>query len=247
MINERNYINIDQDRDLDTPIYRVYNSNWLLSMFTKNENVLVKPSLWDDPFENFILNTAAIKLKNQARFDLEARNQYYGQCWSLIEESDAMWRIYSHDKNGIKVKTTIRKLFSSLKQSANDLIGNPFIGKVKYLHINLLKQRIMDESWLELESFSYESQATSLMFKRLEFEHEKEVRLLFRNSFDKNSNSDLYHYKIDPHDLFEEIVFDPRISYEIFEVYKSFLKEKIGYKQPIKQSELYKIPDLLDL
>jgi hypothetical protein len=244
MINEFNFINIDSEIELDTPIYRVYNSQRLLTMFANKENVLVRPSLWDDPLENFILNTAASKMQYHSHLDLEARNYYYGQCWSLIEESDAMWRIYSHDKSGIKVKTTIRKLFSSLKEYVKDNDDNVFIGKVKYLNGDLLREKLMDESWLELEAISYINQATSLMFKRMEFEHEKEVRLLYLNNFHRNTSTDLFHYRIEPNNLFNEIVFDPRISDETFEVYKLYLVEKSGFSKTVRQSELYKIPIL---
>ena len=34
---------------------------------------------------------------------------YYGSCWSLVKESDSMWRNYS-DGDGVKIRTTTNKL-----------------------------------------------------------------------------------------------------------------------------------------
>jgi hypothetical protein len=198
--------------------------------------------LWDDPLENFILTTAAKTLAGDLRYDFEARNRFYGQCWSLIDESDAMWRIYSHDKMGIKVKTTIRKLIDSLQSSPDASSGECFVGKVKYLDSGALKQRLEDTSWLHMEAISYDGQAASLLFKRLEFTHEHEVRLLFLDH--RDGGSMIFQHSVEPLELFDEIEFDPRISTEMFEVFHFYFREKILYNKPIVQSELYKVPKL---
>lgn len=237
-----NIINMENEADLDTPIYRVYNCQRLLSLFEEKKNTLVKPALWDDPLENFILHTAAKSLSGNTRYDFEARNRFYGQCWSLIEESDAMWRIYSSDKMGIKVKTTIRKLFNSLLDFSQPNFGECFIGKVKYIESDLLRKRLEDKSWLHAEANTYEGQAASLLFKRLEFTHENEVRLLFLG--DRNLTGTVFQYPVDPSDLFDEIQFDPRISSDMFKVFEFYFREKVFYNKPVVQSELYKVPQL---
>lgn len=63
------------------------------------------------------------------------RDQYFGQCWTLKSASDAMWRIYSHDKQGIRIRTTIRKLIQSLANHCEEWAEVcAFIGKVQYLN-----------------------------------------------------------------------------------------------------------------
>lgn len=238
-----NVINMKNGGDLDRPIYRVFNYQRLLTLFELRKNTLVKPVLWDDPFENFILETASKALSNYSHYDFEARNNFFGQCWSLLEESDAMWRIYSPDKMGVKVKTTIRKLFDSLLNSIEVESGHCFVGKVKYMDSELLKDKLMDMAWLDMEMITYDGQAASLLVKRLEFTHEQEVRLLFLNPR-PDETTKLFQYSIDPMELFEEIQFDPRISTEMFSVFQFYLQDKIGYKKPISQSELYKVPKL---
>lgn len=102
-----NFIYIKQP-DYSTKIYRIFSTNRLIELFEKKENALVKPELWDDPFENFILKIPEKGSKSKPN------KRGYGQCWTLNFESDAMWRIYSPDKNGVRIQTTIRKLHHSL-------------------------------------------------------------------------------------------------------------------------------------
>ena len=71
----------------------------LLELFQTRHNVLVAPEKWDDPFENFILKS-----------DRVSRRGWYGQCWTWQRASDAMWRIYSGDKNGVRMRSTPAKL-----------------------------------------------------------------------------------------------------------------------------------------
>lgn len=58
--------------------------------------------------------------------------RYYGQCWSLTKDSDAMWRIYSNHKDGVRIKTTVGKLISELEQTRGMIAVVPYFGKVKY-------------------------------------------------------------------------------------------------------------------
>lgn len=53
--------------------------------------------------DNILIDTKRINT------DLQKKT-IYGQSWTLDEESDALWRIYSSKENwGVKVKTTIKK------------------------------------------------------------------------------------------------------------------------------------------
>lgn len=90
--------------------------------------------LWDDPFENFILQGRG-RTSNGRTVSFGMRESLFGQCWTLNWESDAMWRIYSPDKNGVKIRTTIKKLFESIYNAIPTGKRNVscFIGKVEYL------------------------------------------------------------------------------------------------------------------
>jgi hypothetical protein len=75
-----------------------------------------------------------------------------------------MWRIYSPDKSGVKVKTTIGKLIDSL-DSAREI--KSFIGKVSYLPDADLRDNLQSKSWLEEDIVNTTTQATSLLFQEI--------------------------------------------------------------------------------
>jgi hypothetical protein len=226
--------------DLKKSIYRVFSIQRLIEICSSKKNTLVRPKKWDDPFENFIL-TRAIAAKQGRYPGITVQGNFYGQCWSNLEESDAMWRIYSPDKNGVKVKTTIGKLVNSLIKSVNGN-GECFIGKVSYLEDSSLKNKLEDESWLLDEAARSRGRANALLYKREEFSHEHEVRLLYL--FPIQTQDDLFSYSIEPLKLFDSIQFDPRISDELFSVYKHYLKTKVGFRRSINKSKLYQLPQL---
>ncbi|MGB3551168.1 MAG: hypothetical protein WA993_10780, partial [Candidatus Binatus sp.] len=83
--------------------------------------------------------------------------------------------------------------------------------------------------------------AESLLMKRIEFEHEEEVRLLYTDP-EQKWNADLFTYSMDPFKLFDEIIFDPRMEETQYKQYKEGLV-KLGFTNTISQSGLYKIRD----
>ena len=236
-----------KSQDLATPIYRVFDIQRLLEICTLNMNTLVKPEKWDDPFENFILKVAIKERGNTASY-IAVKDGFFGQCWSVSKESDAMWRIYSPNKSGVKVKTSIGKLLKSLSNAPENKEkrkkkGECFIGKVSYREDEELRKNLEDKAWLDAELADTKSQATSLLFKRFEFEHEAEVRLLYFPQ--QYSQSKIFRYTVNPLGLFDEIQFDPRISDELFRVYRHYLKRVIGFRKSVTKSKLYEVPNLL--
>lgn len=103
-----NLINLDE-KDLDKAIYRIYPYHYFIKMLEDKNNVLVKTRLWEDPFENFILNATG-QLPDGKLFLMGSRDQYFGQCWSLNIESDAMWRIYSQHIIDNKTNQLVKKI-----------------------------------------------------------------------------------------------------------------------------------------
>src|SRR5262245_33725700 len=75
-----NYVNIPA-RDRDNYIYRIISVARLLELFASRTNVLVKPRKWEDPFENFILNSR-VRLPSGEIGDQGNRDAVYGQCWT---------------------------------------------------------------------------------------------------------------------------------------------------------------------
>lgn len=114
----QNYINISAC-ERDSFIYRIVSLRRLFDLFAGEANVLVKPSKWQDPFENFILRADRI----------------YAQCWTLQKASDAMWRIYSPNAKAVRIRSTVRRLLESLNADrASTAYTEAFIGRVRYLN-----------------------------------------------------------------------------------------------------------------
>ena len=90
-------INIES-ADLDKKIYRVISLEMLLELFVDGKNTLVKPAEWSDTFENFILKSK-VRLQSGKVIQYNYFDRMYGQCWTLQSASDAMWQIYSPNKN----------------------------------------------------------------------------------------------------------------------------------------------------
>jgi len=154
-----------------------------------------------------------------------------------------MWRIYSPDKNGVKVRTTVEKLFDSLNNSAEGINKSCFIGAVKYLQGPSLRRRLKNPAWLVDEIASTASKAASLFLKRREFEHEEEVRLVVLDGHGPTPEG-FFRYTMKTIDFIDEIVLDPRMSDDLYGVYESFLRREINYKGVVRHSSLYKVPDL---
>ncbi len=246
---KNNLIFLNED-NLNDDVYRVFSFTRLLELFEEKELVLVNPKKWDDPFENFILKSIG-ELPDGTEFTIDSRDSFYGQCWSSTKESDAMWRIYSSDKSGVKIRTTIKKLFEPLYNSVNSHNGfngeynlSTFIGKVKYSSTKKLIEMLNDTDGMSSKLFdqSGKGQASTFFYKRWAFRHENEIRIIY-NDNNRNNNSDLHKIKINPNKLIDEIVFDPRIDNKLYEVYKNHLIS-IGFTGKIIKSGLYGIKKL---
>jgi hypothetical protein len=230
----QNYLNL-KDEELDKPVYRIMPVNRLLQCLEEKQLVLVPPSKWDDPFENWLLSSKVKFLSTGESGDMDGiRNKIYGQCWTQHRETDAMWRIYSSDTNGAKIKTTPRKLLEALK-GGNTQSGDVscFIGKVQYQ-----TQTDLTSSLTSINVFDTNGSgiAESLLYKRREFSHEKEVRLIYTEG-----NGPVYPFNIDPSDMFDEIVFDPRVDKHLFSAYKAAVVA-MGFLGKVTQSTLYRPP-----
>ena len=178
--------------DLDTKIYRIIPAEYLYDLFESQTNYLTKPSKWEDPFEDLLGRVSAT-------------SAVYAQCWTLKTHSDAMWRIYSNDKNSVRIRSTIRKLQSSMS------IRFPerwFVGRVQYLPTKDLQDLVVNRLHRRRKK-SMVRIAETFLIKRPAFKHEKEVRLVV---FPKEvpSITPGLRYSIEPNSFIDQILLDPR-------------------------------------
>jgi hypothetical protein len=243
-MNETNFIDFERG-ELKKPIFRVFSYCRFVEMLANRRLTLVKPKLWDDPFENFILQSR-FRLPEGTIITLAASEQLYGQCWSRTKESDAMWRIYASNKDGVKVRATLKKLGNALWAScASQPEISCFIGKVRYLSRLKLSDNLSAQLNVgnALSDTSGREHAKSLLLKRRAFNHENEVRLICyrREKYDEN----VIHFPVSPEDVFDEVIFDPRMTVREYEEKKAKVVG-LGYpSKRIKRSGLYEPPDLI--
>jgi hypothetical protein len=91
----------------------------------------------------------------------KVRSACYVNCWAhSAVESEALWRLYASDNDGVALQTTYSKLVEVVKGQAY-----LYIGHVSYIDY-------------EAHSFPVGNVFYPVMYKRLAFAHESEVRLV---------------------------------------------------------------------
>ena len=229
-----NSINID----LDTPIYRYMKWEYLKQFYSSliHEWILVRPCLWQDKFEQFIFKCNSVHSR-QMNIDIGIANladQYYAQCWTIIEESSLQWQINKHqsnschdntnnDDNGeiwVKVRSTPRKLLEAMFYSSNNLVQDTFnimtyfIGKVEYLDSDTIENFTITNPNQLIEQSGIQ-QVLFLLQKRMPYQQEHEVRLIMQvdSDFCTKHPQPIIGRKIDNwYDLIDEIVLDPWVT-----------------------------------
>lgn len=244
---DKNFYHADRGILEDIPIYKIMEFEYAYTMLKERILRIGKIKKWEDPFENFLLKQNFWYRKEngeQQKYDIhEISELLYGQSWSLTEESDAMWRIYSSNKTSVRIKTTIKKLFDSIY--THDMCEHTtFIGVVEYNSQDSLQEyldQLKDEGISIWSLGSVHNMVNSLFNKRDTFAHENEVRILYIAPLEAKEQcftTDFIQYPIDVNNVIDEICFDPRVSNDLYEAHLVALKE-IGYHNSIQKSSLY--------
>lgn len=250
--NLRGLVHLSEDA-LDQPIYRIYALDRFKTLVSSATDALVHPTRWDDPFENFMLARTEVR-DEISRTTIPLRNladDWYGQCWSLTSESDAMWRIYSPSGagRGVKVRTTIRRLFENLRAVGPAQWPQQFfVGRIRYVDQAELDQLMGRITFADVTAGGQGTGFAELLcLKRDTFAHENEVRLLFQDMAlpdpprGRLGGGGVFKYPLDAHYVFDEVVLDPRLEEADFLAMKAEL-QAAGCRLPISKSSLYEVP-----
>lgn len=229
----------DEELFLKTSIYKIIDIKYVEQIIKSKKLRFLKVNKWEDPFENLLFKIPIKingKIVNTDVFQ-KISDCTFGQSWSFLSESDALWRIYSQTKNGIRIKTNGENLFKLIKSKSDNSIYC-LLGDVKYKN----EEDIIDfiKTLKSHEDFRTDNfHEFSLFVKRKEFEHEKEFRVIFIAGFDSVERKQGYlDFDIDPNVFIEEILLDPRLNgYEVALI-ASKLKS-FGYTGKVEKSKLY--------
>jgi hypothetical protein len=234
------FLNLSDFRE-DHYVYRIFPLERLYQLFSTKCNVLVKPHKWEDPFENLLLQSTLLRPTHNATARKLAC--FYGQCWTLHQASDALWRIYSPDHTSVRIRATLGGLLRGLVNSLDgEKTGYAVLGAVRYLRREPMIE-FATASRLRHAELGITTLAETLLIKRPAFSHEREVRLLY---YDPNaSEKDLFKYRFDPHELISQIMVDPRLTPECAKSTIDVIQQKTAFRGKVKRSLLYGLPDEL--
>lgn len=236
--------------DLDAQIYKYIPFKYLKLMIQNSNLYFGKVSSWEDVYENWFLKEQMVLPLGEIGSAKELIPGVFGQSWTLQEESDAMWRIYSKldrtlhdylDDTAVRIKTTARKLYNVIYANDEDF-NTSYIGAVKYLSQNdFLK---MQDSLSPMNPLDLsEVFVKSYFFKRAPFEHEKEVRpILIYSPKHENFGKDGVSFDIDFDNLIDEMVTDPRLTPDEYRTVRGQLIGLGAKSDKVRNSELYNIP-----
>lgn len=234
-INESSFPASDER---DKALFRILPFDALLQMLNEKENTLVRTSMWEDVYENFIFKEEII-FKGKAHSVESLASRCYGQCWTTKMSSDALWRIYSPDKKSVRIKTTIGRLWDSILPEKGG--GQFSLGKVQYFSQTQIRNDLIDSSPFKLEDIG-NLVVSSFFAKRSSFSHESEYRLIF---FSNEGNDDkgkmVKTIKLDdPLSFIINIYFDPRAEKAYVDRCTTILVKAFGYPaNRIYKSSLY--------
>ena len=149
-------------------------------------------------------------------------------CWYMNDhESDAMWKLYSSNKQSIAIQSTIGRLKGCFKKTAEGI----WIGEVEYVDF---------KNWEPSNRIFNIGDANTLkafFLKRKGFEHEREIRAITNILYNKHKQEKGILVDIDLNELVETIVISP-ISEDWFINLTSNIIKKYSYRFSVKKSEL---------
>lgn len=215
----------------ETKLYRYISLSQFISFVESKHTYLSMIKGWADTWE---LPTSKLPLlddNGELKFPLwSISDEMFGQAWSLLGESDALWRIYSSQEEGLMIRTTVEK-FLKIKDIKRGMLA-PVI-YYRDLQAGIEKLSTMTD---------YVEPFAEAFLKREAFEHEKEVRLVTMNDerclgvrLEKPSH---IHIKLDPFVFIDNITIDPRADGWYVDTLQRYCK-RAGFEIEPKKSALY--------
>ncbi len=107
---------------LEDSIYRVFKIEYLLEWFKTGKVAFCRPDEWEDPWEARLFQKGiSIRKNHNTQVVYPFMNLFYAQCWTRhSEDSDLIWKLYSSEKDGVRIKTSIKqfmRIWSNLKNT----------------------------------------------------------------------------------------------------------------------------------
>ena len=202
MYHDQPHLNPPPD---DAILWRYMDFTKFVSLLEKSALFFCRPDLLGDPFEGSISPTTPPlltgELKEGSRItqggNIDVREIVRVarvNCWHMGEfESEAMWRLYTRERDGVAIKT----VFARFKEA---LVGEQ----------DITVSRVSYQDY-RTESIPFGNALLPLFHKRISFQHEQEVRALYMvHPANERPGEEVGGYcRVDLSKLVEEIVVAP--------------------------------------
>lgn len=239
---------------METRLYRVFPLWFFEECFRLKRLTLVQPRKWDDPYEDLCSSMMLVDQREPAKqLSLaEHLDPAFAQCWSSNADSDVLLRAYSRvtidphfgrntdlRNEGVQVESSPRKLLMALGHWASDKKdAYACVGEVVYAGQSEVAQRVVNfvNEFGAARIGKNSLRAKMLLLKRLNFQHEAEVRMVIVRSIE--GTSDILHVPIEPNEIFLSVRFDPRLTLFEQREREQFIRDR-GYEGPIRTDGWY--------
>ncbi len=227
-----------------------------IHLIEKKRLPLVKTILgWEDPCEGILFETIldafcsyfaenekvepALTKKETKKWTNFKKQFVYGSSWTTLPESDAMWRIYSPNKQGVKIQSTVGKLKNSIQN-----LTLPTDWQEVHYSIGRVTYNGFDPIDFDVEGF-LSAYPHVFMYKRRPFQHEEEIRAILYRKIDEGQAypQDFNVIYAPTQDNFiESVSIDPRSPEWLIEAVSHYCKRN-GVSN-CEASTLYSKPEL---
>lgn len=205
------------------------NFHHVVQLFEQQELFFAHPSSWQDPYETRLIH--------------QENHKIYAQCWCSKGVSDAMWRIYSPNHLGVRISTSTKKLRQALERAKKQAHFDFRMGDVSYISQSNLNKKARALHVELAHSFDISKTIELLYIKREAFDHETEYRVvLTEHEAEPEQIIKGLRVAINPMQLIDSILIDPRAPDELAAALAYYFKEKLGFKKKVQRSVLYKTP-----
>lgn len=215
----------------DTELYRYVSLKSFISFVETGRIVFTNVNAWSDEWEVILSKLPTENEDGKLVYPLYSFHEdIFCQSWSLKQESDAMWRIYSEAETGLKIATSVGKF--------------EMIEEIRECHVEQVVYFEDIDQLLQLSS-AHSSPFRDALFKRDVFDHECEVRVLIHGqSLDHfETGRELTHvsFAVPVSEFIQGITLDPRAD-DWFVDAISMYCDRIGLAPKPVKSNLYE-PD----
>lgn len=222
------------DIDLDAPVYKFYPLRRFLEAVENSQiyfrNILKWKDNWERPTKFF--NSRGLDERSALFLNRDKWIPTFATCFTSYFDTDALWCIYSPDRNSVCIETTAKALLKEMEKLSKTGIAF-YYAPVIYIDADQSSPiAIFDQKKAE----EYPAQFYTSFIKRNAFSYEQEIRLAVQYIFGGNTTLEGIKASADMHEIVKKVILDPRLTKEEVSYHKTCL-EKLGFW--VEQSSLF--------